>query len=76
MPQISLYLDDDTTRRMKRAAKAAGLSQSRWVARLVREKTASEWPQSLVRLAGAWADFPAAEELRRSLGTDVPREPL
>ena len=76
MPQISLYLDDDTARRMKRAAKSAGLSQSRWVARLVRERTASEWPPSVVRLAGAWTDFPEAEELRRSLGTDLPREPF
>lgn len=76
MPQLSLYLDDKTARRMKRAAKAAGLSHSRWVAQLVRERTASEWPHSVTRLAGAWADFPLAEDLRRASGTDVPREPL
>lgn len=30
----------------------------------------------LVRLAGAWPDFPAPEELRQHAADDVPREPL
>lgn len=76
MPQVTLYLDAETARRMKRAARTAGLSQSRWVARLVQQKTAGEWPESVARLAGAWADLPTAEELRREDGRDVPRERL
>jgi hypothetical protein len=76
MSQLTLYLDPETEAKMKMAAKAAGVSQSRWVADLIREKTASRWPASVARLAGAWADFPTAEEIRAGLGEDVPRESL
>jgi hypothetical protein len=76
MGQVTLYLDAETEAKMKAAAKAAGVSQSRWVADVVREKTATRWPESIVRLAGAWADFPTAEEIRVGLGEDVPRENL
>jgi len=74
MGQVTLYLDTKTESKMKIAAKAAGVSQSRWVAELIREKTAAEWPESVVRLAGAWPDFPTAEELRAGLGEDARRE--
>lgn len=76
MSQITLYLDAETETKLKLAAKAAGVSQSRWVAELIREKTASQWPESIARLGGAWADFPTAEEIRTGLGEDAPREPF
>jgi len=74
MAQVTLYLDEETAARMKKAAKAAGMSQSRWVAELVRKKTLSEWPESVKRLAGVWGDIEPAEELRKGVGKDVPRE--
>jgi len=76
MAQVTLYLDEQTEEQMKAAARTAGVSNSRWVADLIRERTASEWPESVRRLAGAWADFPTAEELREGLPDDVPRKPL
>lgn len=76
MAQVTLYLDEETARRARRAAKASGLSQSRWLAELVREKTTREWPAAIRELAGAWRDFPEAEELRRSQGRDVEREEI
>lgn len=69
-------LDDETETRMKEAAKASGVAVSRWVAELVREKTATEWPEAIRQLAGAWPDFPDAETLRRGQGQDVAREPF
>jgi hypothetical protein len=74
MAQITLYLDEETAARMKKAAKAAGVSQSRWVAELVRRKTASEWPEAVKRLAGAWTEIETAEKLRKGIGKDVPRQ--
>ena len=74
MAQITLYLDPDTAAKMKSAARAAGISQSRWVAELVRQKTLGEWPQSVMRLAGAWTDAPTSDRLRKSRGRDVRRE--
>lgn len=78
MGQVTLYLDPETESKMKAAAKSAGVSQSRWVAELIREKTATEWPNSIVKLAGAWSDddFPSLEEIRAGMGEDAPRESL
>jgi hypothetical protein len=63
---------------MKTAARSAGVSQRRWVADLIREKTAARWPESLVKLVGTWAgdDFPSQEEIRAGIGEDLPREPF
>jgi hypothetical protein len=74
MGRVTLYLDEQTEAKVRSAAKAAGVSQSRWVADLIREKTATRWPESITRLAGAWADVPTAEEIRAGLGDDVARE--
>ncbi len=76
MAQVTLYLDEETARRARRAAKAAGVSQSRWLAQLVREKTAREWPAAVRELSGAWGDFPEASELRKGRGQDLEREEL
>lgn len=73
MAQVTLYLDEDTAAKVKKAAKQAGLSRSRWLARLVQERTATEWPQAVKDLAGAWADLEPAEGLRRRTGRDMPR---
>ena len=76
MGQVTLHLDEETIKQVKRAARASGLSQSRWLAELVREKTARQWPGAVRELAGAWGDFPGVEDLRRSEGRDVERERL
>jgi hypothetical protein len=74
MAQVTIYLDAQTAARLRKAARAAGVSQSRWLADLIRHRTATEWPDSVRRLAGAWADMPTAEELRRGAVKDVRRE--
>ena len=76
MAQLTLYLDQETVSKMRQAAEGEGLSQSQWVARLIRARLENEWPQAVRDLAGAWTDFPEVDELRRSLGNDVPRESL
>jgi ribbon-helix-helix CopG family protein len=73
MAQVTLYLDDETAGRLKKAAKEAGLSRSRFLARLVREKTVTEWPQDVKDLVGAWQDIEPAKGLRRGTGRDVRR---
>ena len=57
MAQITLYLDEETAARMKLAAEAEGLSQSKWVSRLIERKTAARWPDSVKRLAGPSANI-------------------
>jgi len=76
MGQVTIYLDDESETRLKAAARAEGVPVSRWLARLVREKTRTEWPASVKAMAGAWDDFPESEELRSAQGEDIPREPF
>lgn len=77
MAQVTIYLDEETEERMKRAAEEAGISRSRWVADAIREKTSITWPESVRRLVGVWGeDFPEVEDIRGGLGEDVPRQPL
>ncbi len=76
MARVTLDLDSETETRMKEAARAAGVSPRRWLADLIRERTANEWPPSVVALAGAWADTPTEEGTGSGAGDDVPREPF
>ncbi len=76
MSQITLYLDDETLARTREAAEAAGVSLSRWVSELLRQRTASQWPASVAALAGSWTDAPAADEIRSPPAEDIPREPF
>lgn len=73
MAQVTLYLDEKTAEKVKTAAKQAGLSRSRWLARLVQERTATEWPRAVKDLAGAWADLQPADSLRRGTARDSRR---
>ncbi len=76
MRQLTIYLDISTERRIKAAAKSAGMSLSKWVASLVRDRTETTWPKSIVQMAGAWPDFPSAEDLRRGQTPDIHRRAL
>lgn len=76
MAQLTLYLDQETVGKMRQAAESEGLSQSQWVARLIRARLETQWPQAVRELAGAWPELPEADKLRRSLGDDIPRESL
>jgi len=44
MGQVTIYLDDENEKRLKAAAKAAGVPVSRWVASLVEKRAGAVWP--------------------------------
>jgi hypothetical protein len=58
------------------AAETAHISKSKSVTGMIKEKETTEWPESIVRLAGAWKDLSLAEEDRANLGQDVERAAL
>jgi hypothetical protein len=74
VPQITLYHDEETDAKARAAARAAGVSYSKWVGELIRSRTRDEWPETLRKLAGSRPDFPllAAE----GETADVPRVAL
>ncbi len=76
MGQVTIYLEDEIEYKMRSAAKSMHLSQSKWIANLIKQKVVDEWPASVKNLAGAWKDFPALEEIRKLENVDLPREDL
>jgi hypothetical protein len=76
MAHVTIYLKDDVEVRVRKAAKAANVSISKWVAERVTNSVETSWPPEFLALAGAFPDFPEAAELRKGYGDDVPRESL
>jgi hypothetical protein len=76
MGQVTIYLDSETEEKMNNIVKKKGISKSKWIAALIKEKTGSTWPDHIFDLAGAWKDLPTAEEIRSGMGHDAKREPL
>ncbi len=74
MGQVTIYLDDETEKKMAKAARSANLSKSKWIARLIDEKVSSEWPLSIKDLVGAWRDFPSIDDLRKDKHYPTDRE--
>ena len=74
MSQVTIYLEEETEQKMIVAAAAANLSKSKWIARLIKDKVANEWPLSVAELAGSWEDFPSLEEIRGGMGELTKRE--
>lgn len=73
MGQVTIYLDDESEKALKDAARAAGVPVSRWVADSIRKRARSEWPESVWQLAGTWGDDVQRPE---PTGRDVARERL
>lgn len=74
MGQVTVYLDGDTEKRARKAAHSEGVSLSKYVASVLRAKTARTWPKQVLDLEGAWPDFPEIHELRRGALPDARRE--
>lgn len=64
MAQITLYIDDATQARLRAAALSRQVSQSQFVADLVRRATDATWPEEVLALAGSVPDFLQAQALR------------
>jgi hypothetical protein len=76
MAQITIYLPDQVEKKVRRAAKAEGMSVSRWIADRVVHSVDDAWPKGVLNAAGAIPDFPDLDELRRGYGPDSRREPM
>ncbi len=74
MGQITIYIDVETEKKLLNVVKKSGISKSKWITNLIRDKTADTWPENIVNLAGAWKDMPTAEEIRIKMGHDAKRE--
>ncbi|XID75178.1 hypothetical protein ACF3NA_01010 [Alkanindiges sp. WGS2144] len=62
MSQITLYLDDEIEQLLRQSAKLSGVSNSKWVADLIKKHARQQWPVTLTQLAGSFTDFPLRDE--------------
>ena len=76
MGQVTIYLDNETERKLNAILGDSKVSKSRYISELIRAKTGTSWPEGVVQLAGAWKDMPEADTIREEVGQDIPREPL
>jgi len=73
MPQLSLYLDDETMKELRENAAREKSSLSKYVTDMLRDKRKSAWPKGYWDIYGALQDssFVIPDEL--SFADDVPR---
>lgn len=76
MGQVTIYLEKEVEQKMVAAAKSAHLSKSKWIAKVIQEKVANEWPQSIVNMVGSWESFPDIRDIRSDNSSDIEREAL
>jgi hypothetical protein len=76
MPKLTIYVDEDTQRRLKQAAKRESLSASKWVRLRLARVLKSAWPQGYFELFGSLANEKFERSRQGDLGNDAARESL
>ena len=67
MAQLAVYIDDNLSKRLDRAAKSSGKSKSKWIADAIEKSLDDQWPQGFFNLAGSWKDDESPEEILRRI---------
>lgn len=76
MPQISLYIDNDTMQRVEKAAQAEKLSISKWVGNQLQKSLTENYPSDFEQLFGSINDATFQEPQDISFDADAQREVL
>ena len=76
MPQLSLYLNDRTYAKVRKAAEAEAMSVSKWVAEKLNDAMAEDWPDGFDLLFGCISDDSFQAPKREAFTSDAIRESL
>ena len=76
MPQISLYIDEKTLKKVENAAMRQRVSISKWVAEQIRAKVEPVYPVDYEILFGAISDDTFVRPAVPSFGSDIKRDGL
>lgn len=63
MPQLAIYIDDKTQKKIDQAAKREGKSRSLWVKEAIVQKIEGGIPESWFNLWGSWEDTRSTDEI-------------
>jgi hypothetical protein len=76
MPQLSLYIDEETLAKIEVAAKINNTSISKWVSDKLKESLANSWPENYQSLFGAIDDDSFTVKRADNFFGDLERESL
>ncbi|MFH1194440.1 MAG: toxin-antitoxin system, antitoxin component [bacterium] len=76
MPQISLYVDENTLKNVNKAASLSNVSVSEWVSRKIKYSLKTSWPEGYFSLFGAIKDKSFKKPVKKSFSSDIKREQL
>ena len=74
MPQISLYIDETTLRKVENAALRQHVSISKWVAEQIRTRVEPVYPAHFEDLFGSIADDSFTRPKESPFSSDIKRE--
>lgn len=74
MPQLAIYLDDETAKQLSEASDREGISRSAWVKRAVHAHLKNRLPDSFFEVLGTWEDDREPEEILRDIRSDMPQK--
>lgn len=74
MPQISLYIDEETMQQVEKAAKGEQLSISKWVGKQLKKSLKANYPADFENLYGSIKDESFTEPERLPAEADVSRK--
>lgn len=74
MPQISLYIDEATLRKVESAASRQHVSISKWVAEQIRSKIEPVYPKGFEDLFGSFSDETFERPNQIDFSHDISRE--
>jgi len=76
MPKLTIYIDEPTERRLKRAAKTDHLSPSKWVREKLAKSLRTTWPDGYFDLFGSLAGEQFERPKQGDCRDDAPRGSL
>ena len=76
MPQLSLYIDEKTLKKISLAAKIENLSISKFVVKKLNEAMHDSWPENYGELFGSITDETFGRNDQLCFEDDTPREAL
>jgi hypothetical protein len=76
MPQISLYVDQETLKKIERSAEAKNMSMSKWVGETIQKYLVDEYPAGFFNLFGSAKDDTMIRPKQIDFAADIKREEI
>jgi hypothetical protein len=74
MPQISLYIDEYTLKKVENRAKQENTSVSKWVGESIKKSISDEYPKGFFELFGSLKHIPFERPAQGKIEDDCPLE--